>query len=418
MQSELQLPGYTISFCLWRKSGRAAYRARRLSDGADVCIETLDTEYPDRRQVATLNHEASVASRLDGVKGVRRIHDILPHGSGNLALVTDLCERSLASIMADSHNSRLPILQVLEIARALVQILSDIHARDIVHKSLTPDNVLFDSRNGALALSGFNIASELGQERQAKQLPNQSEAALAYMSPEQTGRMNRSLDYRSDYYSLGLLLFELLTGQPPFTASNTLEWVHSHISRLPPAPHTVFEDIPEALSAIVLKLLAKSPEERYQSSLGLLHDLSRCTAAIEQNQPLPPFKLGRKDHLQKFLIPQALYGRERELQELLGLFEQAVEGRSRFCLVHGYSGVGKSALVNEIDRYQIRERGFLVQSKFDQFQQSEAYSALATTFRALVQQIMLEPDDQLDRWRTELLGALGPNGALVIDLVP
>lgn len=418
MQSELQLPGYTISFCLWRKAGRAAYRARRLSDGADVCIETLDTEYPDRRQVATLNHEASIASRLDGVKGVRRVHDILPHGSGNLALVTDPCERSLASVMAESRNRRLPLPQALKIAQALVQILSDIHAQDIVHKSLTPHNVLFDSRSGALVLSGFNIASELGQERQAKQLPNQPEAALAYMSPEQTGRMNRSLDYRSDYYSLGLLLFELLTGQPPFTANNTLEWVHSHISRLPPAPHTVFEDIPEALSDIVLKLLAKSPEERYQSSLGLLHDLSRCATSIEQDLPLLPFTLGEKDHLQKFLIPQALYGRERELQELLGLFEQAVEGRSRFCLVHGYSGVGKSALVNEIDRYQIRERGFLVQSKFDQFQQSEAYSALAATFRALVQQIMLEPDNQLDCWRTELLGALGPNGALVIDLVP
>ena len=158
MQSELQLPGYTISFCLWRKAGRAAYRARRLSDGADVCIETLDTEYPDRRQVATLNHEASIASRLDGVKGVRRVHDILPHGSGNLALITDPCERSLASVMAESRNRRLPLPQTLKIAQTLVQMLSDIHAQDIVHKSLTPHNVLFDSRSGALVLSGFNIA--------------------------------------------------------------------------------------------------------------------------------------------------------------------------------------------------------------------------------------------------------------------
>ncbi len=418
MQSELKLTGYTLSSCLWRKAGRVAYRARRLADGADVSIETLDTDYPDRRQVATLNHEASITARLAGVEGVRRIHEILPHGSGNLALVTDLYNSSLASLLDERTNRRLPVLQVLEIARTLVQVLSDIHSRDIVHKALTPDNVLFDSNHGVFALSGFSIASELGQERQAKQLPNQPEGALAYMSPEQTGRMNRSLDYRSDYYLLGLLLFELLTGHPPFSADNTLEWVHSHISRLPPAPHTLSPDVPEAVSAIILKLLAKSPEERYQSSLGLQHDLARCVTAMEQDQPLPPFPLGEKDHLQKFLIPQALYGRERELNELLELFEQAVEGRTRFCLVHGYSGVGKSALVNEIDRYQIRERGFLVQSKFDQFQQGEAYSALAATFRGLVQQIMLEPKDQLDTWRTRLTDALGPNGALVIDLVP
>lgn len=416
MQSELQLPGYTISSRLWRHSARVAYRAQRLSDGAEVCIETLDTQYPDRRQVATLNHEASIVSRLEDVDGVRRIHQILAHGSGNLAIITDLYDRSLASLLEEKGDRRLPVQQVLEIIHPLVRILSDIHARDIVHKALTPHNVLFDSRRGVLALAGFSIASELGQERQGKQLP--AAGALAYMSPEQTGRMNRSLDYRSDYYLLGVLMFEMLTGQPPFKANNTLEWVHSHISRLPPEPHTLCPDIPEAVSAIVLKLLAKSPEERYQSSLGLLHDLSRCATAIRKGQPLAPFALGEKDHLQRFLIPQALYGRENELRELLDLFEQAVEGRTRFCLVHGYSGVGKSALVNEIDRHQIRERGFLVQGKFDQFQQSEAYSALATTFRGLVQQVLLEPRPQLARWRTRLGEALGPNGALVIDLVP
>ncbi|MFN3581290.1 MAG: diguanylate cyclase domain-containing protein [Pseudomonas sp.] len=418
MHSDLQLPGYLILSCLWRQAGRAAYRAQRLADAVEVSIETLDTEYPDRRQVATLNHAASITTRLEMVKGVRRIHEILPHGSGNLALVSNFFDSSLAAMLQESTNGRMPALQVLDIAQTLIQILGDVHAQDIVHKALTPQNVLYDSTTGALALTGFGIASELGQERQATQLPSLAEGLLAYISPEQTGRMNRSLDYRSDYYSLGALLFELLTGQPPFSADNTLEWVHSHISRLPPTPHDLYPGIPEALSAIILKLLAKSPEQRYQSSLGLRHDLSRCATAIEQDQPLPPFPLGEKDHLQKFLIPQALYGRERELHTLFDLFEQAVAGQTRFCLVHGYSGVGKSALVNEIDRHQVRERGFLVQSKFDQFQQGEAYSALAATFRALVQQIMLEPTEQLAIWREHLTSALGPNGALMIDLVP
>ncbi len=418
MQSDYPLPGFNILSCLWRHTGRIAYHARRLSDGADVTIETLDSAYPDHRQVATLHHEASIFSRLEGVDGVRQVHLLLPHGSGNLALVTDFYDHSLASLLEDSPAGRLSVSRVLAIAQRLVRILGDIHSRDIVHKALTPANVLWHKAEDRLALTGFSIASELGQERQAKQLATQPEATLPYISPEQTGRMNRNLDYRSDYYSLGVLLFELLTGQIPLQAHTTLEWVHSHISRIPPNPSELSDEVPEALSAIILKLLAKSPEDRYQSSEGLLHDLTRCAEAVAKGPNVPVFALGEKDHLQKFLIPQSLYGRDKELKELLGLFEQAVEGQTRFCLVHGYSGVGKSALVNEIDRYQIRERGFLVQSKFDQFQHGEAYSALAATFRALVQQVLLEPEETMVRWRDRLKEALGPNGALVIDLVP
>ena len=418
MQTKVRLPGYSIQSLLWRHSGRVTYGALREADGARVAVETLDSEYPDRRQVAALHHEASIAAHLDDVDGVRRVQQVLPHGSGNLALVTEHYDSSLASLLKRSDDGRLPVLQVLEIARDLARTLSDIHARTIIHKAISPPNVLFDRKRGELALTGFSIASELGQERQGSDLTGQLEGMLPYISPEQTGRMNRSLDYRSDYYSLGVLLFELLTGQPPFLADNTLEWVHHHISRLPPAPDTLAPDVPKVVSAIVIKLLAKSPEERYQSGDGLLHDLERCITDLTQGQPLLPFELGERDHLQKFLIPQALYGREQELQQLLHLFEQAVEGHTRFCLVHGYSGVGKSALVNEIDRYQVRERGFLVQSKFDQFQHGDAYSALATTFRALVQQVLLEPEAKLATWRERLIDALGPNGALVLELVP
>ncbi|MFE8070503.1 diguanylate cyclase [Marinobacteraceae bacterium S3BR75-40.1] len=418
MQSNLQLPGYAVLSCLWRNTGRIAYRGQRLSDGAPVTIETLDTEYPDRKQVAALHHEASITARLEDVAGVRRIEQILPHGSGNLALITELFDNSLASRLNHASEKRLPVAEVVAIAQRLVRILSDVHAHDIVHKALTPHNVLIDSGRDALALTGFSIASELGQEQQATELAGYLDGLLPYISPEQTGRMNRSLDYRSDFYSLGVLLFELLTGKPPFAADNTLEWVYHHISHLPPAPDTLQPEVPEALSGIILKLLAKSPDERYQSSHGLLHDLSRCATALEQGQVPRPFALGEQDHLQKFLIHQSLYGREKELRELLDLFEQAVQGHTRFCLVHGYSGVGKSALVNELDRYQIRERGFLVQSKFDQFQNGGAYSALAQTFRALVQQVLLEPEEQLAQWRHRLTGALGPNAALVIDLVP
>ena len=275
-----------------------------------------------------------------------------------------------------------------------------------MHKALTPGNVLFDPTRGAIALAGFGIASELDQELQAVQMSRRLEGPLPYISPEQTGRMNRDLDYRSDYYSLGVLLFELLIGKRPFQADNLLEWVHSHISRLPPAPHEISPEVPEAVSAIVLKLLAKSPEARYQSAEGLRYDLARCAEMLAEGHRIEPFELGKKDVVQKFLVPQNLYGRERELQELLGLFEAAVAGRTEFCLVHGYSGVGKSALVNEIDRPLVRERGFLVQGKFDQIQNGEAYTALAATFRGLVQQVLAEPEERLAEWRQQLLEAL------------
>ncbi|MET0119555.1 MAG: diguanylate cyclase [Candidatus Thiodiazotropha sp. 6PLUC9] len=414
----LQLPGYEVGPVLYRSVGRVVYRAQRLADNTAVAVETLDAEYPERQQVAEIRRAGTIAQRLAEVDGVQNVHAVLAHGSGNLALVAELFKGTLDSHLSKAGGSGLPLTEVLEIALHLTRILGDIHAKDIVHKALTPRHVLFDPASGAIAIAGFSIASELDQERQAVQMSRRLEGPLPYISPEQTGRMNRDLDYRSDYYSLGVLLFELLTGTRPFQANDLLEWVYGHISRLPPEPHQISPHVPKAVSAIVLKLLSKSPEERYQSAEGLIYDLEHCVDLLAAGREIEPFKLGEKDFLQKFLVPQSLYGREQEIQELLGLFEVAAAGGTEFCLVHGYSGVGKSALVNEIDRPLVRERGFLVQGKFEQFQHGEVYTAIAIAFRGLVQQILSEPEERLANWRSRLLDALTPNACLAVDLVP
>jgi len=414
----LQLPGYTVEKDLYRYAGRVVYRARRLADDVVVAIETLDVEYPDRQQVAAIRHEGVITQRLTKVAGVRKLHEVLNHGSGNLALVGDLFDCSLRSRLLRTAGKGLPVSEVLDIGQRLARILGDIHANDIVHKALTPEHILFDPASGAIAVAGFSLASELDQELQTVHTSRRLQGPLPYISPEQTGRMNRDLDYRSDYYSLGVLLFELLTGQLPFQADSMLEWVYSHISRLPPAPHEILPGLPPAISAIVLKLLAKNSESRYQSADGLIHDLAHCADELAAGRQLECFEPGEKDVLHKFLLPQNLYGRERELQELLELFEEVEEGATGFCLVHGYSGVGKTALVNEIDRPLGRERGFLIQGKFDQFQHGEAYTALATAFRSLLQQILSEPEARLFAWRQRVMDALGLNAALVVALVP
>ncbi|WP_428034589.1 diguanylate cyclase [Amphritea sp.] len=413
-----QLPGYQVEAIISRADGRVVYRARCAADGAVVAIETLEAEFPDRQQVAEIRREGEIAQRLIAVAGVRKVFAVISHGSGNLALVCELFDSSLKTHLALNGNGGLPLAEFLEIALSLAHTLGGVHRQDIVHKALMPGNVLFNPLNGAIGLAGFGIASELDQERQALHLSRCLEGPLPYISPEQTGRMNRDLDYRSDYYSLGVLLFELLTGQQPFQADNVLEWVHSHISRVPPAPHELDSEVPEAVSAIILKLLSKSPEGRYQSAGGLIHDLTCCADRLAAGQPIEPFELGQKETVQKFLVPQKLYGRDAELGQLFGLFETVVAGGNVFCLVKGYSGVGKSSLVNEVDQPLVRERGFFVQGKFEQFQHGEAYSALAATFRGLVQQILAQPEEQIAGWRERLLDALTSTAALVVNLVP
>ncbi len=412
------IPGYEIGEAVHRSGLRSVHRATRLSDGLLVAIKTLDAEYPIGQHVAELRHEFHIIQRLQPVDSVIRAHALESYGNGNVAIVLEPFGRSLVEQMAREQRRTLPLARVLSVAIAVADALGRVHELDVVHKNIEPRNILVDDSAGSIRLIDFRISSELSLERQSGAVSSQLEGTLPYISPEQTGRMNRDLDYRSDYYSLGVTLFELLTGELPFHADTVLSWVHSHISKSPLSPSEIDPSIPQAVSAVVLKLMAKNAEDRYQSSYGLIEDLGRCQRELAQTGSVAAFELGRRDVSRKFHIPQRLYGRELELTTLLALFERVAAGSTELCMVSGYSGVGKSALVNEISKSLVRQNGYLIQGKFDQFQRSKPYSAVAMAFRSLVLQLLVESNERRRSLRDDLLAAIAPNGQLLIDLVP
>ena len=294
-----------------------------------------------------------------------------------------------------------------------------LHGRGLIHKDIKPANVLVDVSGGAIRLMGFGISSRLPRERQAPEPPEVIAGSLAYMAPEQTGRMNRSIDARSDLYALGVTLYEMLTGSLPFTASEPMEWVHCHIARQPVPPAERVKNLPAVVSAIVMKLLAKTAEERYQTAAGVEQDLRRCLAAWELHGRIDPFALGAHDTPDRLLIPEKLYGRAREVETLLAAFDRIVtSGRPELVLVSGYSGIGKSAVVNELHKALVPSRGLFASGKFDQHKRDIPYRTIAQAFQGLIRGFMSKSDAELEGWRTALSEALGAHGRLVVELVP
>jgi serine/threonine protein kinase len=282
------IPGYEIDEAVHRSGLRSIYRATRRSDRLPVVIKTLDAEYPSRQHVAELRREFNIIRRLQPVESVIRVHTLESYGNGNVAIVLEPFGRSLAEQIVAERRRTLPLARVFSFAIAVVDALGQVHEYDVVHKNIEPRNILIGDGAGAVRLLDFRISSELSLERQNGASSRQLEGALPYMSPEQTGRMNRDLDYRSDCYSLGVTLFELLTGELPFHADSVLSWVHSHISKSPPSPSEIDPSIPEAASAIILKLMAKNAEDRYQSSYGLRNSRARLPTPASNSKPCWP----------------------------------------------------------------------------------------------------------------------------------
>jgi len=297
--------------------------------------------------------------------------------------------------------------------------VSVILASGLIHKDLKPANILVDAASGSVRLTGFGIASRLPRERQAPGPPEEIAGTLAYMAPEQTGRMNRSVDSRSDLYACGVVLYEMLTGALPFSAADPMEWIHCHIARQPVPPGERLNGIPASLSAIVMKLLAKSAEDRYQTAAGLEADLRRCQAQWEAHGRIEPFPLGTKDVSDRLLLPERLYGREREIDALLAAFDRVVaDSATELVLVSGYSGIGKSSVVNELHKALVPPRGLFASGKFDQYKRDIPYATLAQAFQSLVRHILGQSEAELEQWRGALREALGANGGLIVNLVP
>ncbi|MBV8578030.1 MAG: AAA family ATPase, partial [Acetobacteraceae bacterium] len=307
----------------------------------------------------------------------------------------------------------------LRLAIAIASVLGKLHQRGLVHKDVKPANILVDLETGETRLTGFDLASRLPRERQAPDPPEFIAGTLAYMAPEQSGRMNRSIDSRSDLYALGVTLYQMLTGSLPFTAGDPMGWVHCHIARSPVPPAERLESVPAPVSAIIMKLLAKTAEERYQTAGGVERDLRRCLGEWESRSDIEDFPLGQDDTPDRLLIPEKLYGREGELETLLAAFDRIVTGGApELVLVSGYSGIGKSSVVNELHKVLVPSRGQFATGKFDQYKRDIPYSTLAQAFQSLVRRLLGKSDTELSGWRDALLEALGPNARLMIDVVP
>lgn len=412
-----KLPGYLELKVLCESYPHILFVGKRERDSKKVVLKTLIEKYPKKEQVAGITREYQLISKLP-VEGVIEAFDLIGHSNGNLAIELEFFGLSLEDYRESLPGKIIPVSDLLKIARELAEIMGRIHEKGIIHKDLVPRNILIDPQNLSLRVIDFSASSELSREHQEFSLPNSISGSLPYISPEQTGRMNRDIDYRTDYYTLGISLFEMATGVLPFQAQDPLEWVHCHISKKAPSVREINPNFPKAFSDIIAKLISKNTEDRYQSSLGLIEDLEKTSELLNAGNLDQEILLGEEDISGRFQIPQRLYGRDEEIQKLELLFEKASHGSVEFCLVAGYSGVGKSALVHEFGRTVVRKKGFLIHGKFDQFRQNNAYSALTSAFKDLVRQILGEPKASLDRWSQRFNKALDHHGQLIVDLIP
>ncbi|RAZ91788.1 histidine kinase [Mesorhizobium hawassense] len=402
---------------LWEDGERVFSRGWRLDDNGKrlaVLLVAPAADHPSRSRLDRLTHEYELKDELDGAWAARPLA-LMSHAGRTVLVLDDLGGGPLDRLLGEPME----IGRFLRLAIAVTSALGKLHQRGLIHKDIKPANIVVDCPDGHVRLTGFGIASRLSRERQAPEPPEAIAGTLAYMAPEQTGRMNRSIDARSDLYALGVTLYQTLTGVLPLTAADPMEWVHCHIAKKPVPPGERLGSIPAPVSAIIMKLLAKTPEDRYQTAGGVERDLRRCLAEWEARCRIDDFPLGLQDTPNRLLIPEKLYGRDHEIATLLSCFDRIIKtGVPELVLVSGYSGIGKSSVVDELHKVLVQLRGLFASGKSDQYKRDIPYATLVQAFQSLVRPLLSKSDTELASWRHALLEALGSNGRLMIDLIP
>ena len=426
IDGKIAISGYRITKQIYAGSRNVVCQAVREQDQKPVVVKLMRNEYPSFNELVQFRNQYSIAKNLD-TRGIVKPLSLETYGNGYAVIMEDSGEISLQEWL--KNKNYLSLDEFFPIALQIVNILSELINQRVIHKDIKPANILIHPETKQVKLIDFSISSLLPREAQQLQNPNILEGTLAYISPEQTGRMNRGIDYRSDFYSLGVTFFELLTGQLPFNSDDVMELVHCHLAKQPPflTRHHIAvnsEEILQVLSDIVIKLMAKNAEDRYQSASGLKYDLELCWQQWQERRNITSFELATRDICDRFIIPEKLYGREKEVETLLAAFER-VSGREEISnsqieimLVAGFSGIGKTAVVNEVHKPIVRQRGYFVKGKFDQFQRNIPLGAFVQAFRDLMGQLLGENNPQLQQWKIKIQETLGENGRIIVDVIP
>jgi serine/threonine protein kinase len=407
-----RISGYHLVEQLYCGSRTLVYRAIRETDQIPVVIKLLNRDYPSFSELLQFRNQYTIAKNLH-LSGVVEAYTLEFYRNSYVLVMEDFGGISLRDY---AQERSLTLVEILAIAIQITDILNALYRHRVIHKDIKPANVLIHPETKEVKLIDFSIASLLPRETQEIQNPNVLEGTLAYISPEQTGRMNRGIDYRTDFYSLGATFYELLTGKLPFECEDPMELVHCHIAKQPPSINS--KEIPQVVSDIVMKLMAKNAEQRYQSAWGLKHDLERCLQQCQETGNIETFELGTRDVCDRFLIPEKLYGRETEVSSLLSAFERVSAGSAEMMLVAGFSGIGKTAVVNEVHKPIVAARGYFIKGKYDQFQRNLPFSAFVQAFRDLMGQLLSESDAEIKQWKIKMLAALGDSGQVIVEVIP
>ncbi|MBD2209082.1 AAA family ATPase [Nostoc linckia FACHB-104] len=414
------LPGYRITEQIYSGSKTLVYRAIREQDKRTVIIKLMRNELPTFQEIAQFRNQYTITKNLK-ISGIVKPLSQETYNNSYALIMEDFGGISLKNWVQSYKSAErycLSLNEFFPIAIAITLTLEELHRSRIIHKDIKTANILIHPSTLEVKVIDFSIATLLSREIQSLRNPNVLEGTLAYISPEQTGRMNRGIDYRTDFYSLGVTFFELLTGQLPFTSTDAMDLVYCHIAKQPPKASRTNHKIPPILSDIIDKLIAKNAEDRYQSAYGLRYDLEFCFKQLQDTGSIASFELGLKDISDRFVIPEKLYGRQAEIATLLAAFERVNKGTTEMILVAGFSGIGKTAVVNEVHKPIVRQQSYFIKGKFDQFQRDIPLSGLVQAFRDLIGQLLLETDVQVQKWRNKILAVLGEQAQVIIDVIP